>query len=172
VGTRSRALHAVAATLGILVLAAVPVHAALRADPDVLEDYLEPACGVPFQVFPEPVCPQVVAGESPATAVLALVLVPLLAWGLHPARLLAIAILSGAWAVVQVAGPFLFTFRPISGERPSPFEPDAGCGLVNCGLDHTIFHLAQLPFLIAIAALSYRLYRARLAPESARIRAD
>jgi hypothetical protein len=165
VDKRLRTLLTAAAALGILVLAAVPVHAALRADPDVLahEDYLEPACRVPFQIVPEPVCPRAVAGESPATVLFALVLVPLLAWGLRPQRLLALAILSGGWALVQVAGPFLFTFRPVSGEAPSPIEPESGCGLVNCGLDHTVFHLIQLPFLIAIAVLSYRLYRARLA---------
>lgn len=160
--TRLRALLAVAAALGILVLAAVPVHSVLRADPDVLadEEYLEPACGVPFQAFPEPICPRVVAGESPATVVFALVVVPVLASGLHPPRLLALTILSGAWGAVQLAGPFLFTFRSTAGERPSPFESDAGCGLVNCGLDHTVFHMVQLPFLVAITLISYGLYRA------------
>jgi hypothetical protein len=159
--TRLRRLLAVAAILGTIVLAAVPAHTALRADPDVLahEDYVRPACRVPFQVFPEPICPRVVAGESPATAMFALVAVPLLTWGLRPGRLLVLAILGGAWAAVQFAGPFLFTFRSTTGERPSPFEPDAGCGLVNCGLDHTLFHLGQLPFLVAIVLISYGLYR-------------
>ena len=158
---RETTLIAVALTLGILVLAAVPLHAALRADRRVLShnDYLRPACRVPFQAFPEPVCPRVVAGESPATVLLALVAVPLLARRRRPRRLLAIAVLSSSWAAVQLAGPFLFTFRTTTGERISPFEPDAGCGLVNCGLDHTLFHLGQLPFLIAIAVISYGLYR-------------
>jgi hypothetical protein len=97
----------------------------------------------------------------------ALVAVPLLTWGLRPGRLLVLAILGGAWAAVQFAGPFLFTFRSTTGERPSPFEPDAGCGLVNCGLDHTLFHLGQLPFLIAIALISYGLYRSSRAAADA-----
>jgi hypothetical protein len=156
-----RTLLTVAVTLGVLVLAAVPLHSALRADAHIFtdDDYLRPACRVPFQVFPEPVCPRVVAGESPATVILALVVVPLAAWRPRPGRLLALAMLSGAWAVVQLASPFLFTFRSTSGERRSPFTQDPGCGLVNCGLDHTLFHLGQLPFLIAIALISYALYR-------------
>ena len=80
-GTRLRALLAVALTLGIVVAAVVPLHTELRADPDVLadDDYLRPACRTPFEVFPEPLCPRVVAGESPATLLLALVVVPVLA---------------------------------------------------------------------------------------------
>jgi hypothetical protein len=55
----------VSLALGILVLPAVPLHAALRADPSVLgdDDYLKPACRVPFQAFPEPICPRMVAGD-------------------------------------------------------------------------------------------------------------
>jgi hypothetical protein len=160
-GTRLRALLAVALTLGIVVAAVVPLHTELRADPDVLadDDYLRPACRTPFEVFPEPLCPRVVAGESPATLLLALVVVPVLALRRRPRAFLAIAVLSAAWAAVQLVGPFLFTFRSTSGERTPPFESDAGCGLVNCGLDHTLFHLAQLPFLLAIALIGYRLYR-------------
>ena len=159
--TRLRALIAVALTLGIVVAAAVPLHTELRADPDVLadDDYLRPACRTPFEVFPEPVCPRVVAGESPATLLLAFGVVPILALRRRPRAFLAIAVLSASWAAVQLAGPFLLTFRSASGEATPPFEPDAGCGLVNCGLDHTLFHLAQLPFLLAIALISYRLYR-------------
>jgi hypothetical protein len=160
-GTALRILIATALTLGVLVVAVVPLHAELRADPDVLadDDYLRPACRTPFEVFPEPVCPRVVAGESPATVLLALVVVPILALRGRRRAFLAIAVLTASWAAVQLAGPFLFTFRSTSGERTPPFESDAGCGLVNCGLDHTLFHLAQLPFLLAIALIGYRLYR-------------
>lgn len=159
--TALRMLIATALTLGILVVAVVPLHAELRADPDVLadDDYLRPACRTPFKVFPEPVCPRVVAGESPATVLLALVVVPILALRGRQRAFLAIAVLSASWAAVQLVGPFPFTFRSTSGERTPPFESDAGCGLVNCGLDHTLFHLAQLPFLVAIALISYSLYR-------------
>jgi len=150
----------VSLALGVLVLAAVPLHAALWADPRVLgdDDYLKPACRVPFQAFPEPICPRVVAGESPATALYALIAVPLLARRPGQRRLLAIAATSAAFAAVQIVAPFAFTFESaFTQERPSPFEADAGCGLVNCGLDHTLFHLAQVPFFVAIALLSYRL---------------
>ena len=147
--------------LGVVVLLAVPLHAAFRADEGVLaaEDYLRPACRTPVDVFPEPICPEVVAGESPATVLFALLVVPLVALRPGPGPLLAIAVASAALAAVQVVAPLAFGFPAVDGERPSPFEADAGCGLVNCGLDHTIFHLLQLPFLLAMTLLAYRLYR-------------
>lgn len=153
----------VSLALGVLVLVAVPLHTALRADSRVLtdDDYLRPACQVPFQALPEPVCPRVVAGESPATVIYALIAVPLLVRRPSQLRLLVIAVTSAAFAVVQIIAPFAFTFESaFTDERPSPFQADAGCGLVNCGLDHTLFHLLQAPFLIVMALLSYRLYRA------------
>jgi hypothetical protein len=164
VGPRNPAkrLILVSLVLGLLVLAVVPLHAALRADADVLsdDDYLHPACRVPFPVLPEPVCPRVVAGESPLTVLYALVAVPLLTRGARPGRLLVVSIASAGLVVLQLAAPFAFTFPPVGdGHRPSAFEVESGCGLVNCGLDHTIFHLVQAPFLAAIAIESYRLYR-------------
>lgn len=150
--------------LGLFMLAVVPLHGALRADATVLsdDDYVRPACRVPFPVLPEPVCPRVFAGESPLTVVYALLAVPLLARRARPRRLLAVSIASAALAAIQLVGPFAFTFPPADGgQDPSAFEVEATCGLVNCGLDHTIFHLVQVPFLVAIATESYRLYRAR-----------
>jgi hypothetical protein len=146
--------------LGIVVLVAVPLHAAFRADDGVLAayDYLRPACRTPVHVFPEPICPEVVAGESPATVLFAFVVVPLVSRRPGRGSLLAIAVTSAALATVQVVAPFAFSFPAVDGEQPSPFEADAGCGLVNCGLDHTIFHLIQLPFLLVIAVLAFRLY--------------
>jgi hypothetical protein len=161
--TGLRPLILVSLALGVLVLAAVPLHAAVRADPRVLsdDDYLEPACRVPFPVFPEPVCPRVVAGESPLTLVYALIAVPLLGARGGRRGLLLIAITSAGLAALQLAAPFAFTYPPAGGgRRPSALEPEPGCGLVNCGLDHTVFHLAQLPFLVALAVLAYRLYQA------------
>src|SRR5918992_654601 len=96
---------------------------------------------------------------SLALGTLVLVVVPLLARRSGRAAILAIAVASAALATVQVVAPRAFSFGPVDGERPSPFEADAGCGLVNCGLDHTIFHFVQLPFLLAMAALAYRLYQ-------------
>ena len=160
IGTRRLILVSLA--LGALVLAAVPLHAALRADVRVLsdEDYLEPACRFPFPVLPEPVCPRVVAGESPLTLVYALIAVPLLAGRGGRGELLLISITSASLAVLQLAAPFAFTFPPVDGKHaPSAFEPEAGCGLVNCGLDHTIFHLLQVPLFVVIAVESYRLSR-------------
>jgi hypothetical protein len=146
--------------LGIVVLVVVPMHAGLRADDAVLadDDYLRPACRTPIHVLPEPICPKVVAGESPATVLFALVVVPLVSRRPGRGSLLAIAVASAALATVQIAAPFGFSFPAVDGERPSPFETDTGCGLVNCGLDHTIFHLVQLPFLLAMAAMAFRLY--------------
>jgi hypothetical protein len=146
--------------LGIVVLLLVPLHAGFRADDAVLadDDYLRPACRTPIHVLPEPICPEVVAGESPATVLFALVIVPLVSRRPGRGGLLAIAVASAALAAVQVVAPFGFSFPAVDGERPSPFEADAGCGLVNCGLDHTIFHLVQLPFLLAMAAMAFRLY--------------
>lgn len=111
-----------------MVLLAVPLHTGFRAEDAVLtdDDYLDPACRTRIEVLPEPICPEVAAGESPAT--------------------------------VQAVTPFGFTFPVVDGERRSPFEADAGCGLVNCGLDNTIFHLVQLPFLLAMAVMAHRLY--------------
>ncbi|MDQ3859349.1 MAG: hypothetical protein M3327_13055 [Actinomycetota bacterium] len=154
-------LIVVSLALGVLVLAGVPLHAVLRADARVLsdDDYLHPACGVPFFVVPEPVCPRVVAGESPLTLVYALIAVPLLARRAGPRRLLVISIASTALAALQLVAPFAFTFPPVDGGQPAAFEREPGCGLVNCGLDHTIFHLIQVPLLAALAIESYRLYR-------------
>jgi hypothetical protein len=152
----------VSLALGLLVLAVVPLHAVLRADATVLsdDDYLQPACRVPFPVIPEPVCPHVVAGESPLTVLYALIAVPLLARRRRPRLLLLISIASAGLAALQLAAPFAFTFAPADGHhRPSAFEAEPGCGLVNCGLDHTIFHLVQVPFLVAMAIDGYRLYR-------------
>lgn len=146
----------------MLVLAFIPLHTAMRADPRVLsdDDYVEPACRIPFPVLPEPVCPRFVAGESPLTVLYALIAVPLLARRARPRRLLVLSAASAGLAALQLAAPVAFTFPPAEGgPRPSPFEADPGCGLVNCGLDHTIFHLVQMPFLIALTIASYRLYR-------------
>jgi hypothetical protein len=147
--------------LGTVVLLAVPLHAGFRADDAVLadDDYLRPACRTPVHVLPEPICPKVVAGESPATVLFALVVVPLVARRPGRGRLLAIAVASAALAAIQVVAPFGFSFPAVDGERPSPFEADAGCGLVNCGLDHTLFHLVQVPFLVAMAVIAYRLHQ-------------
>jgi hypothetical protein len=152
----------VSLALGLLVVAIVPLHALLRADEMVLsdDDYLRPACRVPFPVIPEPICPRFFAGESPLTALYALIGVPLLARGRRPRRLLAIAIASAGLGALQLVAPFAFTFAAADGDqRPSAFEAEPGCGLVNCGLDHTVFHLLQVPFLVAIAIEGYRLYR-------------
>ena len=160
--TARAGLIVVSVALGVLVLAAVPLHAALRADERTLshDEYLEPACRVPFALFPEPVCPRVVAGESPLTVVYALIVVPFLAIRGGRRGLLLISITSAGLAALQLAAPFAFTFPPVGGGRPSAFELEPGCGLVNCGLDHTLFHFAQLPFLVAIAVASRRCYRA------------
>ena len=117
---------------------------------------------MPFQAFPEPLCPRYVAGESPATAFLALIVIPLLARRPGRRSLAAIMIISLAWAAVQIVAPFaLFTFPSASsGQTPPPLQSDPGCGLVSCGLDHTLFHLGQMPFLLAIALESHRLRRA------------
>lgn len=163
----TRSLILVSLALGAFVLAAVPLHAALRADERVLshEDYLEPACRVPLAVFPEPVCPRVVAGESPLTLVYALLAVPLVVRRGGRRGLLLISITSAGLAALQLAAPFAFTFPPVGGgPRPSAFEPEPGCGLVNCGLDHTVFHFAQLPFLGALAVVGYALYRGARRP--------
>jgi len=117
-----------------------------------------PACQYPIQVFPPPICPHLVAGESPATVLLALLLIPvLLAVPSRSARYGA-GILAALWSAVQVVAPFVAAFPPVSGHRsiPSPFRRDAGCGLVLCGLDHTIFHLVQFVWLAVIALLIFR----------------
>jgi len=84
----TKRLVLISIALGVLVVIVVPLHSALRADPAVLinEAYLEPACRVPFQVFPQPLCPRFVAGESPATVIFALIAVPLLARRLSERR--------------------------------------------------------------------------------------
>lgn len=149
--------------LGVLVLAAVPLHAGLRADPSVLsdEDYLEPACRTPVEVLPEPICPRVVAGESPLTIVFALGVVPLALRRGGRRAMRALAVTSVALAVLQLVAPFAFTFEstaPGPG-TPSPLKADKGCGLVNCGLDHTLFHVLQVPLLVAIAVTADRTSR-------------
>ena len=164
VGVRTqleRRLLWISIALGVVVLAAVPLHAALRADPRVLEhkDYVGPACETPLKVLPEPVCPNVVAGESPAIVAFALVAVPLAIRRGGRGALLFVAFASAGLAALQLAAPFAFTFPPAGGGGPSAFEPEPGCGLVNCGLDHTLFHFGQLPFLLALTVGGCRSYR-------------
>jgi hypothetical protein len=155
--------------LGIFVLLAVPIHSAFVADPRALvdEQYVFAACNWPFPLAPEPVCPRVFAGESPGMVLYALVIVPLLLIRGGARTMLTIAILSLTFALVQIAAAF-YTALPSAffppelnpGLLPSAFERDpATCGLVLCGLDHSLFHFAQVPFLLALAFFSYRAYR-------------
>src|SRR3712207_4797417 len=84
--------------LGAFVVLIVPLYSAFVADPRVLTDeqYVIPACGwpLPSPVIPEPVCPYLFAGESPLTALYALIVVPLLLLGGGPRTTLAVAMLS------------------------------------------------------------------------------
>ena len=165
-GSLEKRLLVVSLALGVLVLAVVPLHAELRADRRVLsnDSYLEPACRTPVHLLPEPICPRVVAGESPVTIMFALGVVPLALRRAGPRAMNALALTSGALAALQLVAPFAFTFEsatPAVG-TPSPLEAHHGCGLVNCGLDHTMFHLFQVPFLVAMALTSWRLAEQRV----------
>jgi hypothetical protein len=160
-GLLAKRLLLVSLALGVLVLALVPLHAELRADRRVLSNdiYLKPACRTPVHLLPEPICPRIVAGESPLTILFALGVVPLALRRAGPGTMKALAITSGALAALQLVAPFALTFESATpaAETPSPLEADQGCGLVNCGLDHTMFHLLQVPFLVAMALMSRRL---------------
>jgi hypothetical protein len=155
--------------LGIFVLLAVPIHSAFVADPRVLVDerYVFAACNWPFPLAPEPVCPRLFAGESPGMVLYAVVIMPLLLVRGGARTMLTIAILSLSFTLVQLGAAFYTalpsTFFPPElnpGLLPSAFERDpATCGLVLCGLDHSLFHFAQVPLLLALAFFSYRAYR-------------
>jgi hypothetical protein len=152
--------------LGAFVVLIVPLHSTFVADPRVLTDeqYVILACGwpLPFPLIPEPVCPYLLAGESPLTAFYCLVVVPLLLLAGGPRTMLAVVVLSLTLAVVQVFGAFFATF-PSAFDLdfyPSPLQREAGCGLVLCGLDHTLFHLAQVLLLFSLAFFAYRAHRA------------
>lgn len=165
----------IALALGFVVLLAVPIHSAFLADPRALssERYVFAACrlGLPLPL-PGSVCPRVVAGESPFLLLYALVVVPLLLIRGGARTMLTIAILSLIFALLQG----MFAYYPIFPSSlvppnlnpdllPSPFERDpATCGLVLCGVDHTLFHLAQVPFLLALAFFGYRAYLALREP--------
>src|SRR5918999_1104798 len=162
----------VSLALGAFVVLIVPLYSAFVADPRVLTDeqYVTPACGWPLSspVIPEPVCPCLFAGESPLTVLYCLVVVPLLLLGGGPRTLLAIVMLSLALALVQVFGAFFATFPSAldPGFYPSPFQREAGCGLVLCGLDHTLFHFVQMLLLLAMAFFAYRAHRTTVARRS------
>lgn len=156
--------------LGIFVLLAVPIHSSFVADSGALADerYIFAACRFPFPLAPESVCPRVFAGESPGMVLYALVIVPLLLIRGGTRTMLTIVILSLAFALVQVVAAF-YTALPSAffppelnpDLLPSAFERDpATCGLVLCGLDHSLFHFAQVPFLLVLAFFGYRAYRA------------
>lgn len=163
--------------LGTFALLAVPIHSAVVADPGALanEQYVWAACrlGFPFTI-PGSLCPRVVAGESPFTALFALVIVPLLLIRGRARTMLTIAILSFVFALVQVMAVFYpilpaSLFPPDLNPHllPSPLErAPATCGLVMCGLDHTLFHFAQVPFLLTLAFFGYR--AARGTPDASR----
>src|SRR5205823_14154696 len=146
-------------------LVIVPAYNAFIADPSVLSlaGYVGPACRYPVQFFPQPICPYLVAGESPATICLALVVIP--ATLIAPSRKphYAASLSSALWAVLQVLAPFWAAFPSALGGRsiPSPFLRNPGCGLVLCGLDHTLFHLVQFVVLLAIALVIFRGARTR-----------
>jgi hypothetical protein len=156
--------------LGVFVLLVVPIHSTFIADPRALADerYLFAACrlGFPFTI-PGSVCPRVVAGESPFLFFYYLVAVPLLLIRGRTRTMLIIAVLSLIFALLQ--GVFVFyTIFPTSLFPPnlnpdlltSPFERDpTTCWLVMCGVDHTLFHLSQVPFLLALAFFGYRAAR-------------
>ena len=152
--------------LGTFVLLGVPIYSALVADPRVLTDeqYITPACRwpLPFSIIPEPICPRVFAGESPLTVLYALILVPLLLLRSGARTMLTVAILSLVFALGQVPAAFYATFPSAldPASNPSPFRREPGCGLVLCGLDHTLFHLSQMVLLLAMAFNSYRAYQA------------
>jgi hypothetical protein len=157
--------------LGAFALLAVPIHSAIVADPGALADeqYVWAACrlGFPFTI-PGSLCPRVVAGESPFTSLYALVIVPLLLIRGRARTMLTIVILSFVFALVQVMAVFYpilpaSLFPPDLNPHllPSPLErAPATCGLVMCGLDHTLFHFAQVPFLLALAFFGYQAHRA------------
>ena len=151
--------------LGAFVVSVVPLYSAFVADPRLLTDeqYVIPACGLalPSPLIPEPVCPYLFAGESPLMALYALIVVPLLLLAGGPRTFLAVAVLSLALALVQIVGVFFATFPSAfdPGFYPSPFQREAGCGLVLCGLDHTLFHFIQMLLLLAMALFAYRAHR-------------
>jgi hypothetical protein len=156
--------------LGIFALLAVPIHSASMADTGVLTDerYVFAACNWPFPLAPEPVCPRVLAGESPFMVLYALVIVPLLLIRGRTKTMLTIAILSLTFAPVQIAAAFstalpsaFFPPKLNPDLLPSPLERDPTCGLVLCGLDHSLFQFDQVPFLPVLAFFSYRAYRAQ-----------
>jgi hypothetical protein len=155
--------------LGAFVLFVVPIHSAFVADPRILTDerYVLAACNWPFPLAPGSVCPQVLAGESPFMVLYALVVVPLLLIRGGAKTMLTIGVLSLVFALVQIAAAF-YTALPSAffppelnpDLLPSAFERDpATCGLVLCGLDHSLFHFAQAPFLLILAFFGYRAYR-------------
>lgn len=156
--------------LGAFVLLAVPIHSAFVADPGALTDeqYVFAACRWPFPLAPTSVCPQVFAGESPGMVLYALVVVPLLLIRGGARTMLTIAALSLIFALLQVLATFYTALpsalfpRDLNPELlPSAFERDpATCGLVLCGLDHSLFHFAQVPFLLILAFFGYRAYQA------------
>jgi hypothetical protein len=152
--------------LGIFVLIAVPIHSASVADLRALtnEQYVIAACRWPFPLAPELFRLRIFAGESPFMVLYALVIVPLLLIRGGAKTMLTTAVLSLVFALVQMASPF-HTVMPSSffppelnpDLLPSAFEQEpATCGLVLCGLDHSLFHFAQVPFLLALAFFSYR----------------
>jgi hypothetical protein len=157
--------------LGAFALLAVPILSAFITDPGALADerYVFAACRYPFPLAPEFACPRVFAGESPFMVLYALVIVPLLLIRGGTRTMLTIAALSLIFALVQIAAPFytalpsaLFPLNLNPDLLPSAFQREpATCGLVLCGLDHSLFHFAQAPFLLILAYFGYRAYRTK-----------
>lgn len=141
--------------LGIFALLVVSIHSTFIDDPGVLtnENYVWAACRLGNPI-PEPVCPRIFAAESPFTVLYALVTVPLLLSRCGARTMLAVAILSLTFALLQgvIADHPLLPASPFPPDLlPPPFErAPATCGLVMCGLDHTLFHFAQMPLLLPL----------------------
>ena len=174
---RSSAMNVllISLVLGVLVVLIVPLYSAFVADPRALTDeqYVIRACGwpLPSPVLPEPLCPYLFAGESPLTALYALIVVPLLLLGGSPRTFLAVVVLSLALALVQIFAAFFATFPSAFDPSfyPSPLQREAGCGLVLCGLDHTLFHFIQMVLLVALAFFAYRAHRHTMAMRRSRL---
>ena len=78
-------------------------------------------------------------------------------WAGLPMLLFMLWVLAASVVLILRAGEL----RPVEPALlPSAFERDpATCGLVLCGLDHSLFHFAQVPFLLALAFFGYLAYR-------------
>lgn len=96
---------------------------------------------------------RIFAGDSSLCVLVAIVALALVLRGGALALLAVVAL-----GLVQVPVQLIALVFAVTDRSVPLFQRVEGCTLVTCGLDHTLFHLAQLALGLVMAFFAYRAY--------------